>query len=102
MISQKYFQIYRPVHVHLKTDEVDFKKSHCEKRIAFFRNSSSRHEKGCQDFFAYFNALETRGVTFMYLKLLLDESLIFPLSQTFVQDFSHVLFWKHFVLKQNK
>jgi hypothetical protein len=53
--------------VHLKTDKVDLKKSHREK-IFFCIFLQSPHQVDmknvvrCQkDFFAYFNALETRG-----------------------------------------
>ena len=48
MISQKYFQIYPAVHVHLKTDKVDLKKKLPWKKnfLHFFSiSSSSRHEK---------------------------------------------------------
>jgi hypothetical protein len=45
------FTFIRPVHVHLKTDKVDFKKKATVKNVV-----------ECQkDFFAYFNVLETRG-----------------------------------------
>ena len=50
-MSQKFFQIIRPVHVHLKTDKVDLKKRPPWKKffLHFFSiNSSSRHEKRCQ------------------------------------------------------
>ena len=50
-MSQKYFQIIWPVHVHLKTDKVDLKKRPPWKNffLHFFSiNSSSRHEKRCQ------------------------------------------------------
>ena len=50
-MSQKFFQIIRPVHVHLKMDKVDFKKRPPWKKkiLHFFSiDSSSRHEKRCQ------------------------------------------------------
>ena len=50
-MSQKFFQIIRPVHVHLKTDKVDLKKRPPWKKnfLQFFSiDSSSRHEKRCQ------------------------------------------------------
>ena len=50
-MSQNFFQIIRPVHVHLKTDKVDLKKRPPWKKkfLHFFSiNSSSRHEKCCQ------------------------------------------------------
>ena len=50
-MSQNFFQIIRPVHVHLKTDKVDLKKRPPWKNffLHFFSiNSSSRHEKCCQ------------------------------------------------------
>ena len=50
-MSQNFFQIIRPVHVHLKTDKVDLKKRPPWKKFffAFFSiDSSSRHEKRCQ------------------------------------------------------
>ena len=54
----------------VQTDKVDLKKSHRE--ILFFLHffaipSSSRHEKCPREFFAYFNALETRGVYILML-----------------------------------
>ena len=64
-MSQIFFQIIRPVHVHLKTDKVDLKKGHREKKnfCIFFQ---STHEVGMKnivkcykDFFGYFNALKT-------------------------------------------
>ena len=45
------FRLIRPVHVHLKTDKVDLKKSHYEKKFflnIFAIHSSSRHEKRCR------------------------------------------------------
>ena len=65
MISQNYFQIYPALHVHLKTDKVDQKKSHREKFFfAFFFQSP--HQVGMKnivecprEYIAYFNALET-------------------------------------------
>ena len=59
MISQKYFQIYPPVHVHLKTDEVDLKKSHREKKLHFFFQSPHQVDmknvvKLWKDFLLYF------------------------------------------------
>ena len=51
MLSQIFFQIIRPVHVHLKTDKVDLKKRPRWKNkiLHFFSiDSSSRHEKRCQ------------------------------------------------------
>ena len=67
MISQKYFQIDPAIHVHLKTDKVDFKKkSHHEIFIffAFFFQSPHQEDmknvvKCPREFIAYFNALET-------------------------------------------
>ena len=52
MISQKYFQIYPAVHVHLKTDKVDKKKATVKKYFLHFFSisSSSRHEKRCRMF----------------------------------------------------
>ena len=50
-MSQKYFQIIRPVHVHLKMDKVDLKKRPPWKKIIlhiFSIHSSSRTEKRCQ------------------------------------------------------
>ena len=50
-MSQIFFQIIRPVHVHLKTDKVDFKKRPPWKKkiLHFFSiNSLSRHENRCQ------------------------------------------------------
>ena len=50
-MSQNFFQIIRPVHVHLKTDKVDLKKRPPWKKnfLHFFSiDSSSRHEKRCQ------------------------------------------------------
>ena len=50
-MSQNFFQIIRPVHVHLKTDKVDLKKRPPwkKKNFHFFSiDSSSRHEKRCQ------------------------------------------------------
>ena len=65
MISQKYFQIYPPVHVHLKTDKVDLKKKATAKNkfLHFFQSSHQVDMKNVvkcpREFFAYFNALET-------------------------------------------
>ena len=50
-MSQNFFQIIRPVHVHLKTDKVDLKKRPPWKKIFlhfFSIDSWSRHEKYCQ------------------------------------------------------
>ena len=50
-MSQKNFQVIRPVHVHLKTDKVDLKKRPPWKKIflhIFSIHSSSRTEKRCQ------------------------------------------------------
>ena len=50
-MSQNFFQIIRPVHVHLKTDKVDLKKRPPWKNFFFHFfsiDSSSRHEKRCQ------------------------------------------------------
>ena len=50
-MSQFFFQIIWPVHVHLKTDKVDLKKRPPWKKIFlhfFSIDSSSRHEKHCQ------------------------------------------------------
>ena len=50
-MSQIFFQIIWPVHVHLKTDKVDLKKRPPWKKnfLHFFSiDSSSRHEKYCQ------------------------------------------------------
>jgi hypothetical protein len=47
------FRFIWPVHVHLKTDKVDFEKSHCEKQVDM--NNVVEFLKEC---FAYFNALE--------------------------------------------
>ena len=50
-MSQNFFQIIRPVHVHLKTDKVDLKKRPPWKIffLHFFSiDSWSRHEKYCQ------------------------------------------------------
>ena len=50
-MSQNFFQIIRPVHVHLKTDKVDLKKRPPWKNIFlhfFSIDSSSRHEKRWQ------------------------------------------------------
>ena len=49
-MSQNFFQIIRPVHVHLKTDKVDLKKRPPWKKFflhIFSIHSSSRHEKRC-------------------------------------------------------
>ena len=66
-MSQKFFQIIRPVHVHLKTDKVDLKKkSHREKKkkCIFFQSTHQVDLKNgvkCyKDFFGYFNALKTK------------------------------------------
>ena len=50
-MSQNFFQIIRPFHVHLKMDKVDLKKRPPWKKkfcIFFSIDSSSRHEKRCQ------------------------------------------------------
>ena len=64
MMSQKYFQIIWPVHVHLKTDKVDLKEIHLE--IFFFIFFQSTHQvdmknvvKCYKQSFGYFNALES-------------------------------------------
>ena len=51
MISQKYFQIYLAVHVHLETDKVDLKKKATVKK--------NLNVECYKDFFGYFNALKT-------------------------------------------
>ena len=68
MMSQKIFQIIRPVHVHLKMDKVDLKKKPLRKRkrkCIFFQSSHQVDMKNVvecpREFLAYFNALETRG-----------------------------------------
>ena len=67
-MSQKIFQIIRPVHVHLKTDKVDLKKRPPWKKIFFCIFFQSTHQVGMKnvlkcykDFFGYFNALETHS-----------------------------------------
>ena len=71
MISQKYFQIYPAVHVHLKTDKVDLKKSHREKKFfcIFFQSPHQVDMKNIvechREFIAYFNGLETTCEWFM-------------------------------------
>ena len=66
-MSQKNFQIIRPVHVHLKTDKVDLKKRPPWK-FFFFIFFQSTHQVGMKnvvkcykDFFGYFNALKTHS-----------------------------------------
>ena len=66
------FRFIWPVHVHLKMDKVDLKKSHCE-IIIFCIFLQSTHQVDmkniveCQkEFFAYFNALETYSVLVFY------------------------------------
>ena len=62
------FRFIRPVHVHLKTDKVDLKKK--PPRNFFFciflkspHQVDMKNVVECKkEFFAYFNALETRGV----------------------------------------
>ena len=54
----------QPVHVHLKMDKVDLKKSHREKKNCIFLQSphqvDMKNVVECQkEVFAYFNALET-------------------------------------------
>jgi hypothetical protein len=75
MISQKYFQIIPPVQVHLKTDKVDLKKKAIANKFffAFFFNPLNKKKMvECpREFFAYFNALETRG-----------DFLLFPVKNT--------------------
>ena len=68
-MSQKYFQIVRPVHVHLKTDKVDLKKKATVKKKFFCIFFQSTHQVGIKnvvkcykDFFGYFNALKTHCV----------------------------------------
>ncbi len=58
--------------MHLKTDKVDFKKSHREKKI-FCINLQSTHQVDMKnvvdcprEFITYFNALETRGEIVAY------------------------------------
>ena len=79
MISQKYFQIYPAVHVHLKTDKADKKKSHREKFFfcIFFQ---STHQVGMKnvvkcykDFFGYFNALKTRSELIAPILIMMTE-----------------------------
>ena len=38
-MSQIFFQIIRPVHVHLKTDKVDLKKNTMKSIFAFFQST---------------------------------------------------------------
>ena len=65
MISQKYFQIYPAIHVHLKMDKVDLKKNTGEKFCfcIFFQSPHQVDMKNVvecpREFIAYFNALET-------------------------------------------
>ena len=62
MMSQKFFQIIRPVRVHLKMDKVDLKKNIVKKTI-FLQSTHHVDMKNVveclKEFFAYFNALET-------------------------------------------
>ena len=59
------FRFIQPVHVHLKTDKVDLKKSHSEKKFfcIFFQSSlGMKNIVRCyKDFFGYFKALKTHG-----------------------------------------
>ena len=64
MMSQNFFQIIWPVHVHLKTDKVDLKKATVKKKNCIFFQST--HQVGMKnvvecykDFFGYFNTRET-------------------------------------------
>ena len=66
IISQKYFQFIWPVHVHLKMDKLDLKKKKTPGKKYFFLQSphqvNMKNVVECQkEFFACFNALETRG-----------------------------------------
>ena len=66
-MSQNFFQIIRPVHVHLNTDKVDLKKSHQESFFFHFFFHSTHQVcmknvvKCYKDFFGYFNALKTHS-----------------------------------------
>ena len=69
IVSQKYFQFIWPVHVHLKMDKLDLKKKKRHEKIIFFciflqspHQVNMKNVVECQkEFFACFNALETRG-----------------------------------------
>ena len=88
------FRFIRPVHVHLKTDKVDLKKSHREKNkiCIFFQSSHQVDMKNVvecpSEFFAYFNALETRGVQTARLRLITRIKVIQILKNAFLKHLS--------------
>ena len=86
-MSQKCFQIIRPVHVHLKTDKVDFKKRPPWKKFflhIFSIHSSSRTEKRCQMLQTLFLLFQcSKNPQCFFCSCLLDLLHKSPLNQTF-------------------